>query len=150
MDVATRKNRSFCGMGGVIWPLFWHIFESRSFCGTEAQNRRFWRNLLLSAERDELRRSPDGARTFGGRPFENVSKMTPRVPDRPFCGEKRFMSCEGAQTFAWLRGSPPSRHPVLGFPRSSCPGLPRSSCFASFCGRKRFAKNCGAPSQLKI
>ena len=141
-----QKNRSFSGIGGVIWPFFWHIFELRSFGGTEAENRRFWRNSLLSAEREELRRSPDGARTFRGRPLENVSKMTP-IP--PVLRGEAFHELRRSPDVSTAAREPSRTYPVFWLPRSSCPGLPRSSSFASFCGRKVFFKNCGAPSQLK-
>ena len=148
LEVTTRKNRSFCGMGGVISPLFWHIFESRSFCGTEARNRRFWRNLLPFCETrrtaKEPGRSPDFSREGFRKCFEN-DPHTARSARRSVS-----MSCEGARTFTWLRGNPPVRTPVLWLPRSSCSGLPRSSSFASFCGRKRFSKIAGLPPSWEV
>ena len=59
------------------------------------------------------------------------------------------MSCEGARTFRWLRGSPPVRTLFFG----SLAALARGSLAAlhlllSAVGSV-FSKNCGAPSQLK-
>ena len=160
--INSSKIRSFCGT-----ELFWTLLRENIVLSAEWEVwfRHFFGtflNRVLSAEpRLEkgdfgeicffLRnaKSCEGARTGPGLFAEGLSKMFRKwPPNRPFCGEKRFMSCEGARNFAWLRGSPLLRYPVLGLPRSSSFGLPRSSSFASFCGRKRFSKNCGAPSQL--
>ena len=119
--------------------------QLRSFCGAEAENRRCWRNSLLSEERAELRRSPDGARTFRGRPLENVSKMTPMPPvlrGEAFRELRRrpglFNGCEGTPPVRTLffgslaalaRGSLAALHLLLsavGSVFSKIAGLPPS------------------------
>ena len=84
--------------------LLWHILEMPSFCRTEA---------ILAK-----RASPCGTRkTAKGPAFfaEGLAKMSQKMtPGRPFCGEKRFMSCEGAWKLRRLRGSPPLVHVFWG------------------------------------
>ena len=71
------------------------------------------------------------------------------TPKPPVLRGEAFHELRRSPEISTAAREPSVTAPVFGLPRSSCPGLPRSSSFASFCGRKRFFKNCGAPSQLK-
>ena len=71
-------------------------------------------------------------------------KCVKNVPETPVLRGEAFHELRRSPETLTAAKEPSARAPVFGFPRSSCPGLPRSSRFASFCGRKRFGKIWGS------
>ena len=136
-----RRTNKFCGMGGVNLVTFLAHFGMPSFCGTEAKRRRFLQNLLLSAEREELRRSPDGARVFRERPFESVSKKTPQSP--VLRGEAFHELQKGPGTLTAAR-EPQVKAPCFGAPPPLLPGAPSQLFICSLAAEK--VSKFGPPS----
>ena len=95
--VVTRKIVLSAECGVQFVSNFRQTFESASFCGPE-------RNVVLSAEREKLIRSPCGSLKV----FKKFAR------NRPFCGGKRLKSWYGAPKNVRLTRSPPYLHLFLG------------------------------------
>ena len=119
---------------------FWQTFGMPSFCGTEAILAKFGgKNVLLRNAKN-----CEGARVFRRSPFESFSKVNPKTS---ILRGEAFHELRRGPKSTTAAKEPSARARFFEFPGSSCPWLPRSSSFASFCGRKRFWKNSWAPSQ---